>query len=71
MNAVAHGPVWTPLQISGGQPQEKLPNFGENTALKRAGQPAELAHAYVLLASQESSFVTGHINDVQGGKGVA
>jgi NAD(P)-dependent dehydrogenase (short-subunit alcohol dehydrogenase family) len=71
VNAVAPGPVWTPLQISGGQPQEKLPSFGQKTALKRAGQPAELAHAYVLLASQESSFVTGHIYDVQGGKGAA
>ncbi len=68
VNAVAPGPVWTPLQISGGQPQEKLPTFGEKTAFKRAGQPAELAPAYVLLASQESSFVTGHIYDVQGGK---
>jgi NAD(P)-dependent dehydrogenase (short-subunit alcohol dehydrogenase family) len=68
VNAVAPGPVWTPLQISGGQPQEKLPGFGEKTAFKRAGQPAELAPAYVLLASQESSFVTGHIYDVQGGK---
>lgn len=69
VNAVAPGPVWTPLQVSGGQPPEKLPTFGEKTALKRAGQPAELAPAYVLLASQESSFVTGHIYDVQGGKG--
>lgn len=68
VNAVAPGPVWTPLQISGGQPQEKLPTFGQNTAFKRAGQPAELAPAYVLLASQESSFVTGHVYDVQGGK---
>ncbi|MDB6005080.1 MAG: short-chain dehydrogenase/reductase [Prosthecobacter sp.] len=68
VNAVAPGPVWTPLQISGGQPQEKLATFGEKTAFKRAGQPAELAPAYVLLASQESSFVTGHIYDVQGGK---
>lgn len=69
VNAVAPGPVWTPLQISGGQPQEKLPKFGEKTALKRAGQPAELAPAYVFLASQEASFVTGHIYEVQGGKG--
>jgi NAD(P)-dependent dehydrogenase (short-subunit alcohol dehydrogenase family) len=71
VNAVAPGPVWTPLQVSGGQPQDKLPEFGEKTALKRAGQPAELAPAYVFLASQESSFVTGHIYDVQGGKGEA
>lgn len=68
MNAVAPGPVWTPLQVSGGQLQDMLPSFGEKTALKRAGQPAELAPAFVLLASQESSFVTGHIYDVQGGK---
>ena len=71
VNAVAPGPVWTPLQVSGGQPPDKLPTFGEKTALKRAAQPAELAPAYVLLASQESSFVTGHIYDVQGGKGGA
>jgi NAD(P)-dependent dehydrogenase (short-subunit alcohol dehydrogenase family) len=71
VNAVAPGPVWTPLQISGGQSQDKLPKFGEKTALKRAGQPAELAPAYVFLASQESSFVTGHVYDVQGGKGEA
>lgn len=71
VNAVAPGPVWTPLQISGGQPQEKLPKFGQKTALKRAGQPAELAPAYVLLASQESSFVTGLVYSVTGGKGEA
>jgi len=59
VNAVAPGPVWTPLQISGGQQQEKLPKFGEKTSLKRAGQPAELAAAFVTLASQESSFTTG------------
>ncbi|QUE53303.1 SDR family oxidoreductase [Luteolibacter ambystomatis] len=69
VNAVAPGPVWTPLQISGGQPQEKLPKFGEKTALKRAGQPAELASAYVFLASQESSFVTGLVYSVTGGQG--
>jgi NAD(P)-dependent dehydrogenase (short-subunit alcohol dehydrogenase family) len=71
VNAVAPGPVWTPLQVSGGQPEDKLPTFGAKTALRRAAQPAELAPAYVLLASQESSFVTGHIYDVQGGKGAA
>ena len=71
VNAVAPGPVWTPLQVCGGQPEEKLPKFGEKTALKRAAQPAELAPAYVFLASQEASFVTGHIYDVQGGKGEA
>jgi NAD(P)-dependent dehydrogenase (short-subunit alcohol dehydrogenase family) len=71
VNAVAPGPVWTPLQVTGGQPQEKLPKFGEKTALKRAGQPAELAPAFVFLASQEASFVTGLIYEVTGGKGEA
>lgn len=71
VNAVAPGPIWTPLQVSGGQPQEKLPKFGEKTALKRAGQPAELAPVFVFLASQDASFVTGHVYDVQGGKGEA
>lgn len=69
VNAVAPGPVWTPLQISGGQLQEMLPEFGANTALKRAGQPAELAPVFVFLASQESSFVTGLVYSATGGKG--
>jgi NAD(P)-dependent dehydrogenase (short-subunit alcohol dehydrogenase family) len=71
VNAVAPGPVWTPLQVSGGAPQEKLVKFGEKTALKRPGQPAELAAAFVLLASQESSFVTGLVYSVTGGRGEA
>jgi NAD(P)-dependent dehydrogenase (short-subunit alcohol dehydrogenase family) len=71
VNAVAPGPIWTPLQVCGGQPEDKLPEFGAKTALKRAGQPAELAPAYVLLASQEASFITGYIYGVQGGKGEA
>jgi NAD(P)-dependent dehydrogenase (short-subunit alcohol dehydrogenase family) len=71
VNAIAPGPVWTPLQISGGQPQDMLPKFGEKTALGRPGQPAELAPAYVLLASQESSFVTGLVYGVTGGKAEA
>ena len=54
VNAVAPGPIWTPLQPSGGQPSQKLPEFGEKTLWKRPGQPAELAGAYVLLASSES-----------------
>ena len=59
VNAVAPGPVWTPLQPSGGQPPEKIPEFGAKVPLGRPAQPAELAPIYVLLASQESSFVTG------------
>jgi len=68
VNAVAPGPVWTPLQSSGGQPPDKLPDFGSEVPLKRPGQPAELAPIYVLLASQESSFVTGEIYGVTGGR---
>ena len=67
VNAVAPGPVWTPLQPSGGQPQSKIPAFGSQTPLGRPGQPAELAPIYVLLASQESSYVTGEIYGVTGG----
>ncbi len=67
VNAVAPGPFWTPLQTSGGQPQEKIPDFGSMVPLKRPGQPAECAPVYVLLASQESSFVTGEVYGVTGG----
>ncbi len=67
VNAVAPGPFWTPLQTSGGQPQTKIPDFGSTVPLKRPGQPAECAPIYVLLASQESSFVTGEIYGVTGG----
>lgn len=67
VNAVAPGPIWTPLQVSGGQPKDKLPDFGEQTALGRAGQPTELAPAYVFLASAESSYVTGDTLNVNGG----
>ncbi|WP_341955851.1 SDR family oxidoreductase [Microbacterium sp. LWH13-1.2] len=67
VNAVAPGPIWTPLQPSDGQPQEKLEEFGENTPLGRMGQPAELAPAYVFLASAESSYVAGETLNVNGG----
>jgi NAD(P)-dependent dehydrogenase (short-subunit alcohol dehydrogenase family) len=67
VNAVAPGPVWTPLQPSGGQPQDKIEKFGTEAPMKRPGQPAELAPVYVLLASQESSFVTGEVYGVTGG----
>lgn len=67
VNVVAPGPVWTPLQTAGGQPQEELPGFGESTPLGRPGQPAELAPAYVFLASAESSFVVGETLHVNGG----
>ena len=68
VNAVAPGPIWTPLQVSDGQPKEKLPKFGHNTSLGRAGQPVELAPAFVFLASAESSYVIGETLNVNGGQ---
>jgi NAD(P)-dependent dehydrogenase (short-subunit alcohol dehydrogenase family) len=67
VNAVAPGPIWTPL-IPATMPEEKVESFGEQTPLGRAGQPAELAPAYVCLASQESSFVTAEVIAVTGGQ---
>lgn len=67
VNVVAPGPIWTPLQTAGGQPPEKLPDVGEQTPLGRWGQPAELAPAYVFLASPESSYVIGETLNVNGG----
>lgn len=67
VNGVAPGPIWTPLQPSFGQPLKKLVKFGQQTPMGRAGQPAELAPAYVFLASQESSYMTGEIIGVTGG----
>ncbi|MCD7936465.1 MAG: SDR family oxidoreductase [Tannerellaceae bacterium] len=71
VNSVAPGPIWTALQITGGQPQEKIPEFGQDTPLKRAGQPVELAGVYVYLASQESSYVTAEVYGVTGGNHTA
>lgn len=68
VNAVAPGPVWTPLQPSGGQPPEAIPEFGSQTPLGRPGQPAEVAPAYVFLASQESSYITAEVIGVTGGQ---
>jgi NAD(P)-dependent dehydrogenase (short-subunit alcohol dehydrogenase family) len=67
VNVVAPGPIWTPLQVVGGQPTEKLAQFGAQTPLGRPGQPAELAPAYVFLASPESSYVVGETLCVTGG----
>jgi hypothetical protein len=67
VNCVAPGPVWTPLQTSGGQPDKKIPKFGSETPMKRPGQPVEMAPLYVLLASQESSYVTGEVYGATGG----
>lgn len=68
VNAVAPGPIWTPLQPSHGQSEEKLVKFGKDTPMGRAGQPAELAPVYVFLASQESSYISGEVIGVTGGE---
>lgn len=70
-NVVAPGPFWTPLQPSGGQPQEKVMQFGSQSQFGRPGQPVEIAPVYVLLASQEGSYITGEVYGVTGGAGVA
>jgi NAD(P)-dependent dehydrogenase (short-subunit alcohol dehydrogenase family) len=69
VNSVAPGPIWTPL-IPATMPDEQVQSFGEQTPLGRAGQPAELAPAYVFLASPEASFITGEVLAVTGGQPV-
>ena len=69
VNMVAPGPIWTPLQVAGGQLPGKMGEFGQDTPLGRAGQPAELAPLYVMLASDEASFSTGTAVGAHGGKG--
>jgi NAD(P)-dependent dehydrogenase (short-subunit alcohol dehydrogenase family) len=70
-NAVAPGPFWTALQPSGGQPAEAVEQFGSKSEFGRPGQPVELSAVYVLLASQEASFISGEVYGVTGGAGVA
>jgi NAD(P)-dependent dehydrogenase (short-subunit alcohol dehydrogenase family) len=67
VNAVAPGPIWTPL-IPSTMPEEKVQSFGQDTPIGRAGQPVELAPAYVMLASTESSYITGALIPVTGGR---
>jgi NAD(P)-dependent dehydrogenase (short-subunit alcohol dehydrogenase family) len=67
VNCVAPGPVWTPLQASGGQKPPKVMQFGAEAPMGRPGQPVEMAPLYVLLASQESSYVTGEVYGATGG----
>ncbi len=69
VNGVAPGPIWTPLQVSGGATQDHLIHFGEKYPLGRAGQPAELASIYVQLASNDASYTTGNIYGAGGGGG--
>lgn len=70
-NVVAPGPFWTALQSSGGHPQEAVSKFGEQSDFGRPGQPVEIAPVYVLLASQEGSYITGEVYGVTGGAGIA
>ncbi|HEY1559337.1 MAG TPA: SDR family oxidoreductase [Caulobacteraceae bacterium] len=69
VNGVAPGPIWTPLQVSGGAVMEKLEQFGGQTPLGRPGQPAELASIYVQLAAADASYATGQIYGSAGGSG--
>jgi len=70
VNGVAPGPVWTPLQVSGGASMEKLESFGGQTPLGRAGQPAELGSIYVQLAANDASYATGQVYGAAGGTGM-
>jgi NAD(P)-dependent dehydrogenase (short-subunit alcohol dehydrogenase family) len=69
VNAVAPGPIWTPLQVSGGATQDKLEKFGGQTPMGRPGQPVELASIYVQLAADDASFATGQVYGSSGGSG--
>ncbi len=69
VNGVAPGPIWTPLQVSGGATMDHLEQFGSHTALGRAGQPAELASIYVQLAAEDASYATGQVYGSAGGNG--
>ncbi len=69
VNGVAPGPIWTPLQVSGGAQKEKLEKFGSMTPLGRPGQPAELASIYVQLAASDASYATGQVYGAAGGSG--
>ena len=69
VNAVAPGPIWTPLQVSGGATMEKLEKFGGHTPLGRPGQPAELASIYVQLAAADASYANGQVYGASGGSG--
>jgi NAD(P)-dependent dehydrogenase (short-subunit alcohol dehydrogenase family) len=69
VNGVAPGPIWTPLQVSGGATMEKLKQFGGKTPLGRPGQPAELASIYVQLAANDASYATGQVYGAAGGSG--
>ena len=68
VNGVAPGPIWTPLNPSGGQPPEDLPDFGKDVAMGRPGQPNEVAPAFLFLACEDSSYMTGQVLHPNGGE---
>lgn len=67
VNAVAPGPIWTPLNPSGGKPRDELPEFGKNTPMGRPGQPSEVAPSFLFLACEDSSYMTGQVLHPDGG----
>jgi NAD(P)-dependent dehydrogenase (short-subunit alcohol dehydrogenase family) len=67
VNAVAPGPIWTPLNPFGGQPPEKIPEFGKDTPMGRAGQPNEVAPSFLFLACEDSSYMIGQVLHPDGG----
>jgi NAD(P)-dependent dehydrogenase (short-subunit alcohol dehydrogenase family) len=67
VNGVAPGPIWTPLNPSGGQPPEKIPEFGKDTPMGRPGQPNEVAPSFLFLACDDSSYMTGQVLHPDGG----
>jgi NAD(P)-dependent dehydrogenase (short-subunit alcohol dehydrogenase family) len=67
VNGVAPGPIWTPLNPSGGQPPEKVPEFGKDTPMGRPGQPNEVAPSFLFLACEDSSYMTGQVLHPDGG----
>jgi NAD(P)-dependent dehydrogenase (short-subunit alcohol dehydrogenase family) len=69
VNGVAPGPIWTPLQVSGGATMEKLKSFGSDTPMARPGQPVELSSIYVQLAASDASYATGQVYGAMGGSG--
>jgi NAD(P)-dependent dehydrogenase (short-subunit alcohol dehydrogenase family) len=68
VNAVAPGPIWTPLNPFGGQPPEKIPDFGKDTPMGRPGQPNEVAPSFLFLACEDSSYMTGQVLHPNGGE---
>ena len=67
VNAVAPGPIWTPLNPSGGQPPQEIPDFGKSTPMERPGQPKEVAPSFLFLACEDASYMTGQVLHPNGG----